>query len=372
MSLNELRKKYIDKSFYALMLCFFLVLLVLNIVHVNNNIKLNGIIKSKSITAIKSPTELYLTEVYVSSGEKVEKGQTLARLDNVSISRYIDDLVSNIISLEKKIADLEIQRNRLQYEINIIDNEIIKAREQEKLALENYEINKKFFSSGSISGDELNKYKYDVLEIRNSILKLEKDLSSYRIRINNDQKNNTTEKEIGVIKNQIIQMQKQLEFLKKCFEFTREDSENYPFIVAPCDGIINIKDSMKDAAALVGKQFRSNETIFEIIDPDGIYIDCPLNEKDFPYIKPEDKVSIQFPAYPFKDYGVLFGIVDRLYQEPTQVEDNTVYKCEIRITTIDKNKNIKIYLGLTTYNMVDLQTSYSLLQYIVMKLFDNV
>ena len=119
MSLNELRKKYINKAFYTLLLIFFLVILIFNIVHVNNSIKLNGIIKSNSITAIKSPTELYLTEVYVSSGEKVEKGQTLARLDNVSISRYIDDVVSSIISLEKKINDLEIQRNKQHYEIDI-------------------------------------------------------------------------------------------------------------------------------------------------------------------------------------------------------------------------------------------------------------
>ena len=255
--------------------------------------------------------------------------------------------------------------------IFIIDNEIIKVREQEKLASENYEINRKFFTRGSISRDKLNNYKYDVLEIKNNLLKLEKDLTSHKIRIKNDQKNQITEKEIGVIKNQIRQKQMQLGFLNNCFEYTEEGTKNNPVIIAPCAGIINIKDMRKNAAALVGKQFKKNETIFEIIDPDGIYIDCPLNEKDFPYIKLEDRVVIQFPAFPFKQFGVLFGLVDRLYQEPTQIDNSTLYKCEIKITSIDRNKNIKIYLSLTTYSMIELRTSCSPLQYIGLKLFNN-
>lgn len=376
MTLQKTRQKYIYNFFYVVIIVTIIISLWLRVIRVNETIGFYGVIKARNIEVIKSPCETFLKEIHVVPGEEVSKGQLLARLDGVSIQNYIQDIHSRIIEAEKQKTDLATGADITPYRIRVMEQEIIQCRVRLESAEKTYQENRKLFKAGAISELDYLESKNEVITLGAELIKQEDNLTIYR-RQNNQEYQAGAIREINFLSDQIKEYQNNLQTINRQFLFTN-DYAGSPCIIAPCDGIVtSIGESTGSQTnstgnnKFEGKTFGVNETIFEISNPNDIYIEGNIQENDFPYVSEEDTVYITFTAYPYQKYGVFEGVIDKLYREPTGNINQTQYKCEIRLFNIKSNRKIKTYSGLNVYSTVDTKKSYSLLEYIGIKMFEN-
>jgi multidrug resistance efflux pump len=370
MTLQKVRKKYIHNFFYVVIMLTIVIGMWFRVIRVNESIGFPGVIKSRNIEVIKSPCDTYLKEIRVIPGEEVHKGQLLARLDGVGIQYYIQDLNAKIVEADKRKTDLAATIDITSYQISVMEQNIIQCRVKFENAAGIYQENEKLFKNGAISRLEFQQSKNEMITLQAELTKQENNLNIFKRR-NNQEYHASAAGEINFLNDQINEYQKILNTINRQFLFTN-DYAGSPCIIAPCDGIITaIGDSALDQTDSSGKTFKANETIFEISDPNDIYIEGSIREKDFPYVGAEDKVYITFIAYPYQKYGVFEGTIDKLYQKPTLNLSQTQYKCEIKLFNIKSNRKVKMYSGLNTYNTVDTQKNYNLFEYIGKKMFEN-
>lgn len=380
MTLQKVRKKYIYNFFYIVIILSIVICLWFRIIRVNETIEFTGVIQSRNIEVIKSPCETYLKEIRVVPGEEVHQGQLLARLDGIGLQNYIQGINSAIIEAEKRKTDLAARTDITPFQIRVMEQDIIQCRIRLDNAEKNYQENEKLSKDGAISQLEYLQSKNEVITLRAEVIKQENNLRIYK-RQNNQEYHDSAVKEIDYLDARIQEYKKILATVNRQFLFTNDYAGN-PCIIAPCNGIVTaVGDSGSDANSegngtsqtgkFEGKTFEVNETIFEISDPNDIYIEGTIRERDFPFVSIDDKVFITFSAYPYQKYGVFEGTIDQLYQEPTTGTGQTQYKCEISLFNIKANRKIKTYSGLNTYNEVDTKKSYSLFEYIGKKVFEN-
>lgn len=377
MTIKKIRQKYIYRSFYTVISVLFIIFLLLYIFRVNDNISIQGTIKSKNITYIKSPCKTYIKKVYVIPGEEVKTGALLAELDGIGINKSIQELKSQIVDTNKKLIDIQNRRNVYPLQIALMEQDIAQCIIKLENARIEYENSQKLNREGAVSSLEMRKSGNEYEILQSELIKLENNLTIYKIENNSRIE---MEKQLGeekMLNLQLENFQKQLALLTGLFPAGIEEIDfEMPKIISPCNGIItaithdeNSSASRPDSSQ--GKILEENETIFEISNPDDIFIEGFIRENDFPYVYEEDRVYLKIAAYSFQKYGVFSGIIDKLYQEPTVVNGRNMYKCEIRLMNIKSNREIKTYLGLTTYNTIDVKRSYNLIQYMLKKVFEN-
>ncbi len=355
-----------------------LIILMLNVIRINDIVKTTGTVTSRNIVYVKSPCDTYLKEVYVVPGEEVKRGQLLAKLDDIGIRTHIQDLKAQIIEAENRKAVLNNENNTLPWQVNSMEQDILQSRSKLNYAREVHESNVKLYKGGTISFLEFKNSQKEVETLQADLARLENSLKIYKIEKQNSIQKNSDE--IRVLDSKIERIKKQLNLLNAQFQAFESDADD-PRIIAPYSGVITAigdddssddDDSNEDQSKnFIGKTFQVNDTIFRISDPDDIFIESSIKEKDFPYVFEGDKVTISFPAYPTEQFGTLQGTIQKLYREPTNLSGAVVYKCEIKVYNPDANKNIKTYLGLSTSNTVDAKNSYSLLEYMIKKIFEN-
>ncbi len=377
MSLKLLRRKYIYSSFNLVVLLMILVFSALNIIRINDNIKIPGVIKSKDITYIKSPCDTYLKEIYVVPGEEVKQGQLLARLDDMGIRTYIQNLKSELIDAQNRKSVLLNEMNTIPCQLVNYEQDIAQCKSKLVYAQALYESNAKLYQNGAISALDFKNSEQNYDNLRTDLVKYENNLRMYKLTTRDTLEKD--EAEIRMLDSKTERINSQLAILHTQF-LNAENGSGNPCIIAPCAGVIsaignkddssdNGDDSTKQKNNFIGKTFAVNETIFEISNPKDIYIESTISENNFPFVFEGDKASITIPAYPYAEYGILSGFIQKLYKEPTTLAGSTVYQCEIKIVNVNANKDIKAYLGLTTQNTIDVKSSYSLIDYMLKKIF---
>lgn len=376
MSLKKTRQKYIYNFFYIVIIITIVISLWFRVIRVNETIAIYGVIKARNLEVIKSPCETYLKEIHVVPGEEVHKGQLLARLDGVSIQNYIQDIRSQIIEAEKRKTDLGANTDVTSYRIRVMEQEIIQCRVRLDSAEKKFQENSKLFKEGAISELDFLDSKNEVITLRAELIKQEDNLAIYK-RQNNQEYLASATREINFQSDKIKEYERILLTINRQFLFSN-DYTGSPCIIAPCDGIVTaVGDSTSSETNSTrdnnfeGKTFKANETIFEISNPNDIYIEGNIRENDFPYVSEDDTVYITFAAYPYQKYGVFNGVIDKLYREPTGNTNQTQYKCEIRLFNLKSNRKIKTFSGLNVYGSVDTKKNYNLWQYIGKKVFEN-
>lgn len=380
MNLQKVRKKYIHNFFYAVIILTIVISLWFRVIRVNESIGFLGIIKSRNIEVIKSPCDTYLKELYVVPGEEVHKGQLLARLDGVGIRNYLQEINAKIVDADNRKTDLAAKTDITPYQISVNEQNIIQCRVKFENAQKIYQENEKLFKDGAVSELEFQQSKNDVVTLQAELIKEENNLKIYQ-RQNDQDYHRSVMEEIDFLNKQLQEYRRILAVINHQFIFTNDYGN--PSIIATVDGIVTAigdsTDKQNDAqdtnTALTdnfeGKAFQANETIFEICNPDDIYLEGNIREKDFPYVSEEDKVYITFTAYPYQKYGVFEGTIAKLYREPTPNLSQTQYKCEIKLFNIKSNHKVKMYSGLSAYIAVDTKKNYNLLEYIGQKMFEN-
>jgi multidrug resistance efflux pump len=374
LSTRRVQKKYIYRSFYTTIAVLFFVSFLLCVFRVNDNIGMSGVIKSKSITYIKCPCDTYLKKVYVIPGEEVKKGRLLAELDETGISKSIQEIQFKVVENNKKIFEIQSRRKVTPFKTVLMEQDINQCQIKLENARIAFETSQKLYQDGAISRENLRQSSNEYAILQGELIKLQNTLAIYKIENDSRIELEKQIEEEKLLNLQLDSLGKRLALLQSLYA-SGNQAVDTPGIFSPCDGVVTAIGVEVSNPAIAntnyeGKILRENETVFEISDPNDIYIEGLIRENDFPFVFDEDRVYLKIAAYSYQKYGVFEGIIDKLYKEPLNVNGNNMYKCEVRLTNVKSNREIKTYLGLSTSNTINVKKSYTLIRYMFKKVFE--
>jgi len=233
-------------------------------------ISITGTTEAREKAVVKSKIEGFVKNIFHREGDKVEKGETIVKLD----------------SKAKKLALEEAEATRLE-KLSRFVTEYSYVKESAESENKTKEIEKKMndylkvldlFKKGKISKTQLSKTEKSLLEsmVKSGIMqyKVQKAVSGL------------TQAEIAL-------------------ERARYDYENMN-IRAPFSGVISEIKIPK------GQRINAGTEVFKIIDLDSIYLKGQILETEISKIKKEQTVNIKLIAYPDK---VLRGIISAVSPE---------------------------------------------------------
>ena len=266
-----------------------------------------------------------IIKLYVKEGDFVKKGQLLAQIDPVDYEISLDEVIFNEKSLENKISQLKIEKNRINL---ILNTQLLSAQKNiEYLKDKLNEIKAKISEVSVIISQikrDYNRYKnlyerkavpkrkYEEIETKlKSYLKKKKALIFEK---------NSLEKRIEIAKlnlkqiklnfKKIDEISKQISSLNanlKSLKYKEQDLRNsirYCNLYAPFSGKIGKK------YAEVGMNVKSGYPIYSLVDTNSLYVEVLLEETKLKGVKIGAKAYFHVDAYPKIEFK---GIVEKIY-----------------------------------------------------------
>ncbi len=265
-----------------------------------------------------------IKKIYVEEGERVKKGQILAELDDTDYKIKLEQINREIKSLYSKLKALEIKKSRINKELELNLN-------ISKLSIEQLD---KSIKSVNLKIESLNpqieqlerdtkrlkdlsekglapRHKYEELETKLRVLKLEKLSAEKKLEELYTQKKILIQKEkiVSTKLKQIKELEEDINSLKEkisALEKQKEDINNlinYTKLKACCDGVIAKRFHSE------GEVVSSGMPIFAIVPDNSLYILVLLEETKLKGIKKGAKAYITIDAYPDEKFeGVVYEI----------------------------------------------------------------
>ncbi len=138
----------------------------------------------------------------------------------------------------------------------------------------------------------------------------------------------------AIIKDRLDQAQAEVDVAKAKIEISRKELElsqnkrEKIFLKAPAAGIIGKKEKN------VGEFITPNDIILTLIDPDNVFVEVGIIERDAFKIKSGQKVKINVDTYPTR---VFFGYIETVFPEI----DERTRTVNVRIRVLDPGKLLK-------------------------------
>ena len=266
-----------------------------------------GFVKNDSLTMLSFKIGGKINYININEGQKIFKNQILASLDISDFNITIQRLKAEINSLNKRISKYEIEKEKLNkdinYNIEILKNNLskiefnIKAMQSnikadyEKLKKLKYDYEKynKLYKQNATSKDNFltakSNYFY-LLQIieskKNSLSSLIQDKQNTLLKIDleKNKKNNIKEiqKEILSLKDKIIALQKEIKLNQ---QYIKES-----IIKSPFNAILAKRFKNKDEIV------KPSENVLSIVNPNKSYILVYLEEKKLKNLKVGNKAII--------------------------------------------------------------------------------
>ncbi|RKD32352.1 efflux RND transporter periplasmic adaptor subunit [Thermohalobacter berrensis] len=274
----------------------------------SSNIITDGIIKAKEQRNIVSSLPYLIKEVLAEEGDKVSKGDILAKLDT-------EELEYNIKSAQ---INLELEREKLKNMMDEADAfKFEKQLENAELSLnnakKNYENSKRLYNAGAISKTKLDQDKVSYERAKNEYELAKKELEDFL------NKNDSIETQKKTIELTELSLKKQKDNLKKSI------------IRSPIDGTIVYSE------AEVGIPANSANPLFIIDDTDRLEIEVSISEYDINDVKIGQKVKITGEAFKGREYeGKISYISPVATKSNTNTGVETNVKVKIDIVNPDK------------------------------------
>ncbi len=335
---KEIKHPKKSKTFLLLISLFLLALLVWSFnTQFARVVRANGKVISAARTQIVQNLEGgILTELYVKEGDKIQKGQIIARFDPTRFKILVEES-------EKKIATYSLIKLRLNQEINnqevlnvpasykklypeLVESEQrllssrlgeLKSRKknlEHLIYLKQKEYNnlKKFSRGGAISAVEL-------LNTEQRLANLKADLDNFL---------STRYKEQA---ESISKAVSEIALLKETIKVAK-DQLSRTTIKAPASGTVN-----QVFFSTVGAVVRPGETILEIVPDDGsILVETRVSPKDIGYVVHNMKTTLKLTAYDYSIYGTLQGKVVKIGAD-TVIDEDTRNRQRSYVVTIAIN-----------------------------------
>jgi membrane fusion protein len=316
-------------SIYITSLVFF-TLLLLTIVyltqsHYSRKESVKGyLLPKKGVVKVYAGREGVLKDLFVTEGDRVKRGQVIARVRNSqSMNSGIDLTHALIKEIETQISELKKKNSveqvifknretRLKNQLVQLSKSLEATRKSKETTLKRLEIkkdqlerNRKLFEDGFLSSSQFSSFYDEYLLTLESKNNLEKELASIEVEISKLESEKseipeswllsqaTTQREISELKAKLAQQDNQFEFVK----------------TAPESGIVtSIHPSL-------GAQVNKDTPILSIIPENSpLEIELLLPTRSAGFVKLGDKVNIRFDAFPYQKFGIASGEVINIDQ----------------------------------------------------------
>ena len=268
-------------------------------------------VKSDTLTNLSFKLPGKIEKIYVNEGDKIKKGEILAKLDTKDLQIQKKELNFSIKALSNDINSLYLQKQKLANDINyniaLINNGFnkleknIKAFEfnidalkvKLKKAKKDYERFSKLYNQKKIS-----KEKFETIQTVYFSLKDEIKANEEKLKALNLEKNSLKIKKNLILneKNDIKKLQKiilsnknKLKVLKEKLALVNQNIKD-SYIYAPFNGIVAKKFANTDEVVPAGKM------VLSVVNLKNVYVLDLLEEKKLRGIKKGCKVKIHIDA----------------------------------------------------------------------------
>ena len=318
------------------------------------------IMPSSKIQIIQSKDGGVLLSLPVNAGDKVEKGQVIARFDQTDALADFEDTKARAASLAANMARLEAEifgnepvfsQATLEYpkfvksQLSLFEKRKASQKEQLEalkgileLVQEEISMNEPLLKLGDVSRTE-------ILRLRRQEAELTAEITNKRNSYFKDAQAefNETEEELESVNQSLVQKERQL----------RQMTLN-----APLKGVVkNIRVTTE------GGVIRPGEEVMEIVPiEEDFVIEAKLSPTDIGFVHMEQMATVKVDAFDYTIYGNLEGQIvyisaDTLDEKNSQGED-PYYKIQVRTKgrrfSGSGDNNLQILPGMTT--MVEVKT----------------
>ncbi|WP_457572079.1 efflux RND transporter periplasmic adaptor subunit [Desulfovulcanus sp.] len=293
-----------------------------------------GIIKSQvgAIVKIGAQATGVITKMKVKVGDKVEKGQLVAEIDDREIRAAMIEAQSR---LEK--VHLALEKIKVTYPLKIAQAKAILDQAKAKLdyTRSNYLKLEKLFQEKIVSKDEFEQAQKE-LEIESQ------NLNQASARLNELKREFALETQ--QTRAEIREARASLDALKVKLSHTK--------IYSPLTGYVSQVAAQEGETVVAGLQVAN---LITVLDPTRLEMWIYVDETDMGEIRPEQKVSFSVDAYPNK---VFTGQIAKIYPQP-EIRDNIVYyQALVRITP---EQAILLRPEMTAHCQIEVKTKHNVL-----------
>lgn len=351
------------------------------------------IIPSSHIQVVQNLEGGILSEILISEGELVEKGQPLLKLDAVRFASSFNEtklkyyeLLATVARLKAEVTKQEIiipdevlqnapriaedatellasKHNELQANKRILDSQVTQKKQDlvelksksrqlyrsHKLLQEELDMSRPLVAEGAMS-------KVELLRLQRSANDLHGDLSSARLSIPrlessiNEAENKLSELEIRFHTESLKELNQAKAELDRTTEsvMALEDRVTRTKIVSPVKGTIK-----RLKVTTIGGVVQPGMDLVEIVPiEDQLLIEAEIRPADIAFLHPGQQAMIKLTAYDFSIYGGLEAELEHISADTmTNIEDGESYYL-IRLRTnknyLEKyNEKLNIISGMT-------------------------
>lgn len=353
-----------------------------------------------------------ISQILVSQGDHVKKGQVLYRLENEFFDADLKSKEIELLALEVKALRLEAlinEKNSLEYDAKYID-QIPKIIQTERETFN--EEKRKFYNKIAIAQDQLRQKELKLQELQGRLenlmiehrlatenMAIQEDLlekkviskKNYLVELAKKQKIYTQLSEvqstIPIVKEEIGEWQKKLQNVRseektKLYEQysqvqieinklveknkANRDRDMRKEVVSPVNGVINTL-----YFHTINGIVKPGDKIAEITPlEDTLMIEAKIKTSDRALIWVGQKVSIEITSYDFSKYGLLEGrLIGIAPDSTTDNQGNTYYLVKIQANDYQFDENSPIMMGMIA-NVNILTSKRTILHYILKPLKD--
>jgi len=293
------------------------------------------VVPSTYLQVVQSLEGGLLSELKVSEGDLVEKGQSLLKIDSTAFTAAMsessaqrDNLMATIARLESEAAAMEsvefpshISENR--QDLVQSENKLFQSRRENlqssvehlskslELKQKELDMTRPLAAKGIVSQVELLRLESVVNDTKSELSRIQSDYTKEVLTHRNDAQAKLEQ----VIQNIVA----------------FEDKIRRTNLLSPVTGTIN-KVNFKT----IGGVIRSGEPIVEIVPNESdLIVEADVAPKDIGFIHPGQEATVKLTAYDFSIYGGLKGVVEHISADTfTDERGDSFYT--IRVRTSDR------------------------------------
>ena len=294
---------------------------------------------------IQIPIGGVIEEIFVESGDSVEKNQVLVQLDKeASLEKYKsfqNSLKEKELQLEKNNSILSLKKDQRKQELLLNQEKIRSTTEKRDMNLVLLNKLEELYKNGGISRFKYVEYKINHDEIVSQLsgLKIEKEISAGLI--NQDLKK--LESQQALIRAEIASIKSELIAAKVTLK--------YQSLKSPVSGIVF--DLIPTNEGYVAQ---SSEPIMKIVPFDDLEADIEIPSNKIGFVKVGMPVEISIDSFPSSDFGVIEGNIKKIGSDalaPSQIDQRTEYKypatieLEEQIFKLQNGSSLPLQVGMS-------------------------
>ena len=267
------------------------------------------------VVTISSRVSGWITELPVIEGDRVKKGQLLARIDARDMVLQREVLVARLKAIENQAAATQAQTGQVDQEtlgkyesetnrLAAAEAEVASLTVQVKQAQDDYQRARDLADQKWLSPQAMERAHTTYQQVQENLRKAKAEVAAVR---GTQSAAGGSRRQLQVMARQLLVLQHQADEIRA--EIRRRDADIADrTITSPADGLVVM------TFARQGEHVSPGQRILMFHDPEEIWVEANVRETEVRMLKPGMKAEIRVDAYPGKVYA---GEVFRIGQTAT-------------------------------------------------------